>query len=83
MVSSKMCGRVWGVDLSQEKVAVLLVLKKEVYEALEGWAELLGCTISEAVEKTFQIVKEWDEKTKEFIAKKAVETLEKTRTSNS
>jgi hypothetical protein len=69
--------------MSQEKVAVLLILNKEVYEALKDWAELLGCTISEAIEKTFQIVKEWDEKTKEFIAKKAIESLEKTKPSNS
>ena len=56
----------------KDKVAVVIFLTPEQYESLKLTAEALGCTISEAFSKMFEITGKWDIEFQKTIAEKVL-----------
>jgi hypothetical protein len=63
------------VEGKEDKVAVVLFLTKEQYEALKLVAEFLGCSISDAFAKIMEIAQSWDSEFKQTIAERTFKRL--------
>jgi hypothetical protein len=63
------------VEGKEDKVAVVLFLTKEQYEALKLVAEFLGCSISDAFAKIMEIAQSWDSEFKQTIAERTFKGL--------